>query len=177
MEPLLLVVLLFVVIAFILNLFIPKIKGHIGEARVDSILGGSFENEKLFKDILIKTESGTSQIDHLLILKTGVFVIETKNYTGWIYGSEKAKKWTQTFPNGEKYSFQNPLHQNYGHIQRLKEIEGLENLKYISLVLFSPEATLKRPISNVMSFAQAPSWIHSHNEIIYTEADVYKIYN
>ena len=43
----------------------------------------------------------------------GVFVVETKNMGGWIFGSERNREWTQVFPNAEKYKFQNPLRQNY----------------------------------------------------------------
>ena len=73
-----------------------------------------------FHDVIIQTENGTTQIDHVLLSKYGIFVIETKNYDGWILGGEKQKNWTQIM-FGKKNSFQNPLYQNYKHTKALSE--------------------------------------------------------
>ena len=67
-----------------------------------------------FHNIIIPTNNGTTQIDHIIVSPFGLFVIETKNYKGWIFGSEKQSKWTQSL-YGKKYTFQNPLRQNYKH--------------------------------------------------------------
>ena len=45
---------------------------------------------------------GSTQIDHIIVSVHGIFVIETKNYKGWIYGNEKQRQWTQVFANGRK---------------------------------------------------------------------------
>lgn len=71
-----------------------KIKGVKGEKRVNLILK-DIPNSKVLNDIMLKTQMGTSQIDHILINSKGIFVIETKNYDGWIFGNEKSKYWTQ----------------------------------------------------------------------------------
>ena len=70
-----------------------------------------------------KSDGTTSQIDHVVVTDKGLFVIETKNYEGWIFGSEKAPYWTQTIYMN-KQIFQNILHQNYGHIESLKPFWG-----------------------------------------------------
>ncbi|WP_350617509.1 nuclease-related domain-containing protein, partial [Pseudomonas sp. HY7a-MNA-CIBAN-0227] len=69
---------------------------------------------------------GSTQIDHVIVSIYGIFVIETKNYKGWIFGNEKQRQWTQAFPNGRKYKFQNPLRQNYLHIKTLADLLELE---------------------------------------------------
>ncbi|PFC06082.1 nuclease-related domain-containing protein, partial [Bacillus cereus] len=61
----------------------------------------------------------TTQIDHIVIAETGVFVVETKNYEGWIYGNEKAARWTQGIFR-KKSSFQNTFRQNYKHIKAIE---------------------------------------------------------
>lgn len=54
------------------------------------------ESYCVLHDVTVHTEYGdTTQIDHIVIAETGVFVIETKNYEGWIYGNEKSARWTQ----------------------------------------------------------------------------------
>ena len=119
-------------------------KGYIGEKIVERELKKLPEDYKILNNILIKNNDRSSQIDHIVVSKFGVFVIETKMYKGWIYGKEKQRRWIQNL-YGKKYYFQNPLHQNYGHIQNLKEIKGLEDVEFISLILFSERATVNYP--------------------------------
>lgn len=84
-----------------------------------------------------------SQIDHVVISKYELFVIETKNYKGWIFGSENAYEWTQViFSN--KYKLYNPLKQNLGHIKALQSnLVDYPNLNYFPIVVFTGSARLK----------------------------------
>lgn len=84
-----------------------------------------------------------SQIDHVVISRYGIFVIETKNYRGWIFGSENAYEWTQViFSN--KYKLYNPIRQNLGHVKALKSHLTLyPQLDYYPIVVFTGGAKLK----------------------------------
>jgi len=84
-----------VVIAVIIKIFKPQIKGYIGEKTINFMLKKLPEDYKIVNDIFIKNDGCSSQIDHIIISKFGIFVIETKTYKGWIYGKEKQKQWTQ----------------------------------------------------------------------------------
>jgi hypothetical protein len=124
----------------------PSIKGRLGEFEVKKQLNKlDAEEYTVLHDVLLPTVKGkTSQLDHLVISKAGIFVIETKNYRGWIYGSERSKQWTQVIYK-RKERFYNPLFQNYGHIQALKQIVGEQfPIPYYSLVVFSERAVLKK---------------------------------
>ena len=124
----------------------PAMKGRIGEFEVKRYLNKlDAEEYTVLHDVLLPTAKGkTSQLDHLVISKAGVFVIETKNYRGWIYGNERSKQWTQVIYK-RKEKFYNPLFQNYGHIQALKQIVGEQfHIPYYSLVVFSERAVLKK---------------------------------
>lgn len=118
---------------------LPVVEGKIGEARVSSILKKLAKkyNGYLIDDVTIPGENGkTSQIDHLLITDYGVYVIETKNYAGRIYGNDKQREWTQVLAYGNtKNKLYNPVMQNGTHIYRLKEICESE-LKLYSVVVF-----------------------------------------
>ena len=85
-------------------------KGWIGEQRTELNLWFSLDKElyRRFHDVIIPSSNGTTQIDHILVSPFGLFIVETKNKKGWIYGSETQSKWTQVFYKN-KYSFQNPL--------------------------------------------------------------------
>jgi len=100
----------------------PKIKGAIGEKRVIRQLSKLPPEEyKVLNNIMIKTDKGSTQIDHVVISIFGIFVIETKNYNGWIHGSENSEYWTQSIYKN-KSSFRNPIRQNRAHIYALKEV-------------------------------------------------------
>ena len=91
---------------------------------------------------MLEDQNGTHQIDHIVISKYGIFVIETKNYYGMIVGDEYQVNWTQ-YLGKNKYSFKNPIHQNYGHIKVLQEILKLGNNVFIPIVCFSNQAKIK----------------------------------
>lgn len=117
-------------------------KGEIGEYKIDIQLSQFPKEYKSISDLLIKNskaKSGYSQIDHVVITPYGVFVIETKNYQGTVYGGKERKTWSV---NG-KYNMMNPFIQNYGHIQALKAIVGDIDEKIISIVSFTKRCTFK----------------------------------
>lgn len=70
-------------------------KGKRGETRVSLILSRLPEEYTILNDLVFQTENGTTQIDHVVVSKYGVFAIETKNYRGEIYGDDNRKEWTQ----------------------------------------------------------------------------------
>lgn len=100
---------------------VPKWKGKVGEKLVKRILSKlDPKSYYVLHNVTVYTEYGdTTQIDHIVIAETGVFVIETKNYEGWIYGNEKSARWKQGIFR-KKSSFQNPFHQNYKHIKAIE---------------------------------------------------------
>jgi restriction system protein len=110
-------VLLFMFAAGLIKLFAPNIKGKTGEGLVN--LAAKLRLDRtvyhLIKDVTIPTKRGTTQVDHIIVSKFGLFVIETKNYKGWIFADAKSAKWTQVHFK-QKHQFQNPLRQNYAHI-------------------------------------------------------------
>ena len=104
------------VVVFLVSL-IGLFKGTCGEAIISILLRLSLNRRKyhIIDNVTLKTPDGTTQIDHIVVSRKGVFVIETKNMSGWIFGSEKQVEWTQSFPSKRKYKFKNPIHQNYKH--------------------------------------------------------------
>lgn len=123
-------------------------RGIAGEYRIYSALrhfekdGGRF----LFNVYLPKDNNETTEIDVLLISAKGLFVFESKNFSGWIFGNEAHKNWTQTLPRGRgsshKSGFYNPIMQNAAHIRHLKRAVD-QNVPFKSIIVFSDECTLK----------------------------------
>ncbi len=131
-----------ITLCIILKVYYPKFRGFMGEFWV------KLELKKLPKDkyvvlndIMIKDEKGTHQIDHLVLSKFGIFVIEMKNYYGLIKGKEFDNKWCQYLGKTKNY-FVNPIHQNYGHIKSLSNLLKLDDKYFISIVCFSNRAKI-----------------------------------
>lgn len=124
----------------------PTVKGFLGEARVRRQLH-SFRGKDYSKahDILIPGGHDTTQIDHVFVSRHGIFVIEAKNYTGDIYGTEKGEQWTQTFAGGRGYkkTFFNPLLQNKTHVKAIRALlRKYPNIPYYSIVAFGDNCFL-----------------------------------
>ena len=143
------IVLIVAVIFFIIGYFSGKAKAkyeeNVGEQLVNSILNKYFATEEyhLLKNITLPIAGGTTQIDHVLISTKGIFVIETKHYSGWVFGNPKQPKWTQATRWG-KYKFQNPLHQNYLHVKELKRyFDFLPENSFKSIVVFTGDGQFK----------------------------------
>ncbi|PRR82009.1 NERD domain-containing protein [Clostridium vincentii] len=137
------IILIMIVIA-ILDIFKPKIKGVLGEKSVALILSGlDNTNYKVINNIMLQVGNRTTQIDHIIVSNFGIFVIETKNYKGWITGNDYDDYWRQTIYK-RKEKLYNPIKQNYGHIQALKEVlRDIPDINYISIVAFTTNADLK----------------------------------
>lgn len=128
----------------------PEFKGERGENTVAKILGATIEGEQyVINDLLFKNEAGQScQIDHVFINKFGIWVIETKNYSGNIYGQENQREWTQVLAFGnEKNKFYNPIKQNATHIYHLSKQLNAKNI-FQNVVVFLSRADISNIISN-----------------------------
>ena len=92
---------------------------------------------------MLESKGKTAQIDHVVVSNYGVFVIETKNYKGWIVGNEYDEYWKQVIYKS-KHKLYNPIRQNYGHIEALKEVlSDYSDINYFSIVVFTTKAELK----------------------------------
>ena len=124
-------------------------KGEVGEYLIWKKLRG-FERtggKFLFNLYIPKPNEETTEIDVVLIHPKGFFVIESKNYNGWIFGSEKNRYWTQTLPMGRgqksnKEQFYNPLRQNGSHVKHLKRVLN-DTVPMWSVIVFSDKCTFK----------------------------------
>jgi len=130
-------VILFVVFLIIEMVRLPSVKGAFGESLINKVIERNLSRHdyRLFKNVTFPTDNGTTQIDHLLVSRYGVFVIETKNMKGWIFGDPRQATWTQKIYRHTS-KFQNPLHQNYKHTQTVQAALGLAGEQVFSLVVF-----------------------------------------
>lgn len=111
-------------------------KGEDGEFFVKNIIGGTIQGKQyLVNDLTISEKGKTSQIDHILINSNGIYVIETKNYSGRIYGYEHQMQWTQVLNKNTINHFYNPLKQNATHVYQLKNVLNTK-MPLFSMIVF-----------------------------------------
>lgn len=131
-----------VITSLVSNAYLPQLKGYVGERRIRKILESLGEDVKVYNDLYVPKKNGEmTQIDHVLLSPHGIFVIETKNYTGWIFGSEDQRNWTQTIYK-KKSRFYNPVMQNNTHIKALQNYLNMD-VTFHSIIVFSNAATFK----------------------------------
>lgn len=171
---------LFLIAAVVITIYLPKIKGKIGEHTVSLFLNQLDKDKYLIlNDVYIPIQNGkTSQIDHVVVSSYGIFVIETKNYKGWITGNENSQYWTQTIYKNKNRLY-NPIKQNQGHIRALKELlKDYSDIEYISIIAFSTRVNLKvNTTANVVYIPKILKIIRGYTEEKINEKDVKNIYD
>jgi predicted RNA-binding Zn-ribbon protein involved in translation (DUF1610 family) len=166
-----------VLILMVLFLKTPFAKGLLGELLVNIAIYIRLDKNlyHLMNNVTLPTEDGSTQIDHVLVSQYGVFVIETKNMSGWIFGSEHQKVWTQNIYK-QKHKFQNPLHQNYKHAKTIESILGLDGEKVFSVVVFVGDSTFKTEMPQNVTYASGLfRYINLKTKIILSQKEVESI--
>lgn len=127
--------------------------GWFGEKKTSIKLRLSLNSKtyRRYNNLIIPSQNGTAQIDHLLVSAFGLFIIETKNRKGWIFGSENQRNWTQTFYSS-KYTFQNPLRQTYRQKKVLSEFLNIHESNIHTVIYFVGDSKFKTPMpANVLN--------------------------
>lgn len=124
-----------------------RFKGKLGESKVD--IGASLLLDQriypIISDVTLPHGDGTTQIDQIIFSPFGIFVIETKNMKGWIFGDASQAQWTQVLYR-RKERFRNPLRQNYRHVKVVQELLGLKPHQVFNVVVFVGSSTFKTPM-------------------------------
>ncbi len=152
-------------------------KGWYGEQKTAFNMW-AFLDEKYnrFHDVILPSDNGTAQIDHVLISIFGIFIIETKNKSGWIFGSRDQDKWTQVLFN-EKYQFQNPLKQVYRQKKVLSQFAEVDESLIHTIVYFVGDSNFKTPLPENVLNSGLSSYITSFRDHILSEDQVLSLTN
>ena len=152
-------------------------KGWLGEkgAQAGMWLWLDAKTYRRIHDLVIPSGDGTTQIDHVIVSIHGIFVVETKNMKGWIFGDERSPRWTQSV-FGRKSRFQNPLHQNYRHVRALAEFLGVREKVVRPLVFFCGECEIKTPAPPNVLTRGLCTYIKSFRDVVLTPGQVDDIF-
>lgn len=125
----------------------PITRGERSERKVvlDLIKMG-IDPRAIFHDLYIQKPSGEyTQVDIAVATRAGIIVFEVKDYSGWIFGNEHQRYWTQILAYGkEKHRFYNPVMQNAGHIQAIrKRLPHNPGIPIYSVIVFFGNSEFK----------------------------------
>lgn len=127
--------------------------GQFGEYLTEYVLSKADGYNRILNNLYIPTSYGkTTEIDLVMVHEKGIFVFESKNYSGWIFGRAENKYWTQCLPNKEKYRFYNPILQNRTHINALSRILKIDKSNFMSFIIFSKRCELKKIPNNTPEY-------------------------
>lgn len=173
----------FFALIFLLGKFAsPKARGQRGEARTSEILQqyatevGGF----VIDDVILPYGKGTQQIDHILFAPAGVFVVETKNWGGWIYGKDEDQYWTQTIGINriQKHQHYNPVKQNHVHIKAVKvHTKEYDKGKFYNMIVFFKNNTEHINSQHVVGSSELLDCLRSFKEKRYTLAHLKVMYD
>ena len=131
-----------IIVVIIVKKNMTQVVGFAGEYWVQKELN-RLPGEYLFlSDVMLEIDGKTTQIDHIVFSKYGIFVIETKQRNTYITGNEHDKYWIVKAGRKKHYMY-NPIHQNYGHKKAIEQILGLEDKQVIDIVCVSGQANLR----------------------------------
>ena len=159
--------------------------GDRGEAAVAWRLDKLSDEYAVFNDVLLVLGNYSTQIDHVVISPYGIFVIETKNIHGKVYGSDSAEYWRQYLPQrlyryfgNQEFTFRNPVWQNTGHVKALRRLLSDQNVPIFGIVAFSNETDLRVSSSYpVMYMWDVVPFIESKKDVSLSESEVAMISN
>ena len=144
--------LVYILIAFLTGLALGRFRAsryqNRGEALLSEVVGASFRppDYHLLNHVTLPQKDGSTQVDHILISRFGVFVIETKDYKGWIFADPKRANWTQVIFKS-KFRFQNPIFQNLRHVRAVQDLlDFLPPEAIRSVVVFTGDAEFKTDV-------------------------------
>ena len=167
------------VLILLLVKYTPIILGKAGEYYAKGELKKLNKDEyKVINDVFIDSGEYTSQIDHIVVSKYGIFVIETKQYNGIIRGNQYDQKWVRRLKKKDIY-YTNPFRQNAGHIKTLSNVLGLDEKVFHSIVYIPSTAILKiKHNGNLVRYGRLVKVIYKYKDIILPNClDYYNLIN
>jgi Nuclease-related domain len=152
-------------IGFVLGRYQTYVFQNRSEARLARALKRRFvaPDYHLLNHITISLKDGTTQIDHVLVSRYGIFVIETKDYRGWIFAGLGDRYWTQVLYRA-KFRFQNPLRQNHRHVRAIQELLDFLPADVVRpVVVFTGDAEFKTNVPDgVFTLAGFLTYVESN---------------
>jgi len=153
-----------------------SLRGWFGEKKTTFMMWLDLRKDvyRRFHNVIIPAKNGSAQVDHVLVSPFGLFIVETKNKKGWIFGSGDDAKWTQVI-YGRKYPFQNPLRQTYRQKKILAEYLELDEFKIHTVVYFVGDCTFKTRLPDNVIGSRLGTYVKRFQERVLSAHEINRI--
>jgi hypothetical protein len=154
------------------------LKGWFGEKKTTFNMWLSLDSSVYhrYHNLIIPGKNGTTQIDHLIVSQYGLFIVETKNKKGWIFGSVDQSKWTQSI-YGNNYSYQNPLKQTYRQKKVLAEYLNVPVSSFHTIIFFNGDCKFKTKMPRNVINSGLGKFIKQFNNLIIDSSKLKDVLN
>lgn len=149
------------------------ISGWVGETKTKFHLWLNLDSRLYRKihNVIVPAKIGTTQIDHLIVSPYGLFIVETKNLKGWIFGAYNQPRWTQVI-FGYKYYFQNPIHQTFRQMKTLAKYLEINELLINTVIYFNGGCRFKTLLPSNVINRHLARYIKSYQEQALSEDEI-----
>jgi ribosomal protein L37AE/L43A len=153
-----------------------SLRGWFGEKKAAFSMWLSLDNKvyRRFHDVIIPAKNGTTQIDHILVSPYGLFIVETKNKKGWIFGSGDHPNWTQSI-YGKKYSFQNPLRQAFRQKKVLSAYLELHESVIHTVIFFVGDCEFKTSLPDNVINSRLGKYVKQFKDYVLKSEEINRI--
>ena len=128
-----------------------------------------------YQGLIVTDDRGTTEVDEVIVIPAGVFVIEEKDFGAWIYGGAKDEYWTAVYANGERHRFQNPERQNYRHMKALEAFLRVPLSVFSSVVVFSPRARFMTEVPPKVLVSDHVDLVREYSDVVLTPEEFDRI--
>ena len=129
------------IIAFISS---PRFRGDIAENRVRRLLANGLNKSRytVLNDVELPAGGGTVHVDHIVVSRFGVFVIESQYAKGMISGGEFQDRWKQEYW-GRTKRIENPMHRSAVQAETLGRLLDISAPKIHPIVVMTGQSGMK----------------------------------
>lgn len=137
---------------------------------------------KILLDVKVEDVNQTHIADVILINKAGIFVINLKQKSGWISGTDKSYEWVEQLYRDKSNNFMNPVNENLRTIYTLIDLHSELSKEYFETVLFFSNdcsfqhIEIQSPNIEVLKMNELNKWAHSLTEDKLTKEQVESFY-
>lgn len=119
------------------------------EKRVMNRLHSHFDPDRVFYNLTMPgRKKNETQIDFVLLDRTGIYIIEAKDYSGTVTGSFDDIWWTKALTSRDGRTWisrpKNPVFQNRGHMKAMKKFLKDDTIPVFSVTVISDKCDISQ---------------------------------
>jgi hypothetical protein len=122
--------------------------------------------------LVIPSAAGPIRLDHLVVSRYGLFVVETCRHGGWIIGDARFPQWTSVYPGGARGHFPNPLLAGDDLARALADVLEVPRRTVLPVIVFRGECELADILPENVVKGSPAGYIRGRRQEFFREEEV-----